>query len=152
MQKAAVYKPDNHLGRTLDARDAPAAERLVGDAGARLASLREQLVVYVRAETNKVLIYGDAPEDQLFAESTALGEAALSVAEVAGAAGMAGLGEVARGIYSLTNAVRTQGFWHAEAVHVHIGALALLCRLGREDDGTVANQLHAMRRSLGVSD
>ena len=101
---------------------------------------------------SKVLIYGDAPEDQLFAESAILGAAALSVAEVAGAAGMAGVGEVARGICALTNAVRTKGFWHAEAVRVHINALSLLCQSGREDDGSVAKQLNTMRTALGVSE
>lgn len=152
MLKPQVYTPKNTLQSMLDAEFAPTPEQLVSDASTRVAGLREKLMVHVRAEVEKVLVYADVPEQQLFSEVDAVGAAALSVAEVAGAAGMAGIGEVARGIRVLTGAVRGKGFWHAEALRLHINTLALLSKTEREDDQGVAEHLHAMRKTLGVGE
>jgi len=94
-------------------------------------------------------------EEVLFAECRTLSDAALNVAEVAGAAGMDALGEVARGISAMVESLTTSGVWHSDALKLHLDALALINQAGgrmTEENKVILARLRGMRATVGVTE
>jgi hypothetical protein len=137
----------------LDTIDAPMAHELVFDANERVKLLEGAIRAYVAEKLKEISWYADQGEEVMFAESRSLADAAFSVAEVAGAAGLQSIGEIARGIGAMVENLFTSGVWHTDALQLHIGALALI---NEDGSGTTAENAHilerlrAMREAVGV--
>jgi hypothetical protein len=58
----------------------------------------------------------------VFAECRALGLQAQSICEVASLAGWTTIGEAARGIIEMVEALINSGAWHTEALQLHVEA------------------------------
>lgn len=65
-----------------------------------------------------ILSFSEADELTVFSECRTLQAAAIAVAEVAGAAGMGAIGEIARGIYAMVDSLNTTGSIHIEALQL----------------------------------
>lgn len=151
MPKPRIFKSVNRLAKTISSSDAQPQELLISRAEANVAELGDTFRAHIRANVAEILKHSGQPEDVLFAESKTLGDAALSIAEIAGAANMEAIGEVARGISAMIAGLAT-GVWHSDALLVHVRSLALVSQLGppTPQDAVVLDRLAAMRKTIGV--
>ena len=153
MPAPKIFTPENKLAKVLGGIEALPAEKLVAAANTRVGLLRESLRAYVRSKVEIILSFTDASEVDLFTECAAIEDAALGVAEVAGAAGLAAVGEVARGISAMLASLRSRGAWHTEALRVHIASLAIVSQnggAGSAENDLVNTRLAVMRRAIGI--
>jgi hypothetical protein len=155
MAATRIFTPKNRLAGIIGDSQDPTAEALQARAEARVESLKEDIEQFLAQRVATIERIATEREDILFAECLALGEAALSVCEVAGSAGHKTLGEVARGIHAMVDALVTQGVWHTEALQAHMNALAVVAANPEtpvEDVGKMLARLKAMRDRIGVQD
>lgn len=153
MTAARIFTPENRLSKILETIDGPTAAELVMDAECRVAQLSEAIHAYVEEKLKEILAFASQGEEVLFAECQTLSEAALNVAEVAGAAEMEATGEVARGISAMVDSLMTSGVWHSDALKLHLDALALVNQAGggmSEENQTILARLRGMREAVGV--
>jgi hypothetical protein len=153
MTAARIFTPENRLSKILLAIDAPTSDDLIADASMRVAQLEGAIRAYVAEQLKEIMAYANAGEDVLFAESRTLGDKALNVAEVAGAAGMDAVGEVARGISAMVDNLVSSGVWRTDALKLHLNALALVNRGGGErtpESDLILKRLRGMREAVGV--
>ena len=151
--KARVFTPENRLANVLSSLEGIPAGELVVSAQARVAALETAVRGYVAMKLDEIMAFTDMAEHDLFAECRTLGGLARNVAEVAGAAGLAAIGEVAAGIDAMVESLVTSGVWHTDALRLHLDALALLNgRTGAsaEEDEVVLARLRNMRKAIGV--
>jgi hypothetical protein len=101
-----------------------------------------------------IIAFAACSEEDLFAESSKLGRHALNVADIAGAAGLKTIGEVANGINSLLQNLSSSGLWHSEALRLHLNAMALINEgsAGAQAEAVVLERLRAMRRAIGAQE
>ena len=93
------------------------------------------------------------PESELFAQSEALGAAALAICEVASVCDMAAVGEAAQGVYAVVRALRSHGLWHTAALTAHIRSLLLLTSDPAPTEAEtrkILDRLTGMRAFVGV--
>lgn len=153
MTAARVFKPENRLARILNNHTGKAARDLISDADEHVERLADSIRGFVAGKVRTLARFGDASEDLLFAESRAIGKHALDVAEVAGAAGLGLVGDIARGIAAMVDGLVRDGIWHSDALRLHIRSLQLVhnaplaCEGGEQD---MVDHLFAMRQALGV--
>ncbi|MFC3070607.1 hypothetical protein [Phenylobacterium soli] len=155
MSSARIFTPENRLAKILETIDAPTAAELVNDAECRVAQLSEAIHGYVEAKLQEILVFATQSEEVLFAECQTLADAAMNVAEVAGAAEMEAIGEVARGISAMVEGLTTSGVWHSDALKLHLDALALVNQNGgglTDENKTILARLRGMREAVGVAD
>ena len=81
----------------------------------------------------------------VFAECRALGLHAQSICKVASLAGWTTIGEAARGIIEMVEALINSGAWRTEALQLHVDALALLNKDPTPSDA-VAEQILLLRQ------
>lgn len=150
---ARIFTPENRLANILHSADAPTGAELVAAAEGRLANLQDRIRDYVAEKHKEIVAYAALGDDILFAECGALGEAALGVAEVAGAAGLVTVGEIARGISAMVDSLFSSGVWHTDALRLHIDALALVdphASDGAPDSDRILKRLRTMREAVGI--
>lgn len=153
MTVARIFTPENRLAKILESMDAPTAAELVMEAECRVAQLSEAIHAYVEEKLREILAFASQGEEVLFAECQTLSDAALKVAEVAGAAEMEATGEVARGISAMVDGLMTSGIWHSDALKLHLDALALVNQNGgglTEENKVILARLRGMREAVGV--
>ena len=155
MAKARVFTPENRLAKTFGTTAGCSAPELIAAAEVRVTALRPAIRAHVSQKLEAILRYASEGDDVLFAESCNLGEAALSIAEVAGAAGLETVGEIARGISAMVENLVTRGVWHTDALRLHIQALSLTSQTS--DDASSENRLmlerlQTMRKVLDVAE
>lgn len=153
MSVVRIFTPPNPMAAMVGGPEDPTVASLARDAEARVAQMRAGLRQFVRDQHRTIARLTAEPEEMVFAEARAVGDAALAICEVAGAAGMEPAGEAARGVYAMVQALVTRGIWHSEALQLHIGALALFN--GEDpppsaDCGQILKRLKAMRDWIGV--
>jgi hypothetical protein len=145
--------PENRLAKALTERGGRTAEEMAVNARARLETLGEQLRASVEEHLAQIMAMQHEGDRAIRARSLELSHAALSIAEVAGAAGLRPLGEAARGLHAMLEGLLANGLWHAEATTLHIAALGLLSApdaVGPADVDLVLARLQAMRAAIGV--
>lgn len=155
MTVARIFTPENRLAKILETLDGPTAAELVAEADGRVEKLSAAIQEYVQEKLQAILSFASQGEDVLFAECRTLSDAALNVAEVAGAAGMEAVGEVARGISAMVDSLLTSGVWHSDALKLHLDALALLSQGGvrsSEESKMILARLRGMREAVGVAE
>ena len=89
------------------------------------------------------------------ARSAELSRIALRIAEVAPAIGAPETGEAARGVFAMIEAYRAEGQLRADALNLHLAAIALFegaTRLSPEETARLLQQLSEMRAAVGVLD
>jgi hypothetical protein len=166
-----IFTPENRLAKVLLNVDAPMAHQLIQQADVRVAQLtdavREQVICklrkehdvgklekeYVAAKLRAILDLAGVTEEDLLAECQAIGQAATEIAEVAGAAGMATIGEIARGVAAMVENQIKRGTWHGEALRLHINTLSLMGQGDSETpeaDAKLADELRVLRKAIGV--
>lgn len=153
MSVTRISSPENRLVKILDELSGVPASKLIADADRRVVALAGAIRAYVAEQIELLLPYAEVSEDVLFAESPAVGEIALHIAEVAAAAKLDAVGEIARGIAAMIDSLRQSGVWHSDALRVHIRSLLLLnqeAQPGSNKD--VLEHLFAMRKSIGVAE
>lgn len=150
-----ITTPPNRLSRFLGGPGAVASDDLVREAEARVAELKPQLLDFIALEIETILAIGGQSEEIVFAECRALADAALRVAEVAGAADAHALGEVARGIRAMVESLFIAGVWHSDALRLHVEAIAMLAHgpeQSPEELRVITERLRRMRQRIGVID
>lgn len=155
MTAARIFTPENRLAKILQTLDGPTTSELVADADARVSKLAGAIRSYVEEKLDAILAFAEQGEDVLFAECRTLSEVSLNVAEVAGAAGMEAIGEVARGITAMVDSLVTNGVWHSDALKLHLNALALVNQAGgklTEENQVILTRLKGMREAVGVNE
>ena len=153
MAEPKLITPENRLAAVRGRDGDPTIESMARAAEKRVAALGPSLRAHVNHQCRLIRELAAADDDTLLANAQAIGEAARSVCEVAGAAGMSAAGEAARGIFAMIDAWRASGLWHAEGLRLHVGALALLqtdCPPGRAESEKILARLKAMREWAGV--
>ena len=153
MTVARIFTPENRLAKILDNLDAPTAAELVAEAEGRVSKLSVAIRGYVEEKLTTIMAFATQGEDVLFAECQTLSDAALNVAEVAGAAEMEAIGEVARGISAMVDGLISSGVWHSDALKLHLDALALVNQGGgkmTDENKVILARLRGMRDAVGV--
>lgn len=154
MKKVIIFAPDNRLATILDPQGAPFGE-LVAAADERLDALGDQIRAFVAAETERMLAIHELGEEEMFGRARELGERASAVAEVAGAAGLDDVGEVANGIYAMVEGLLESGVWHSDALGLHLSVLRLMSSEtpleAKAREATLA-RLRVMRTRVGVEE
>ena len=151
--KPKMIIPRNRLAGMVDAPKGDNARSLVDAAAEQLIVLRPSLEAYVRPRVKRLLSFMAEPDESLFAESRSLGAAALEIAEVAGAADMVTVGEIARGISAMVDSLVANGIWHSDALRVHLHALSLAASAADPSGGPIMlDRLRAMRGALGITE
>lgn len=77
----------------------------------------------------------------------------MHIAEVAEGAGMKAVGSVARGICVMLDGLVSRGVWHADALRVHLRALAFLhVQSSQSADLAIVEELRSLRSSFGFAE
>lgn len=140
------------LSAELHPTDATAAT-LVAAAEARTSRLDNSVRAFVEARVGVIMGAAEGDDHSVAARREELGAAALDIAEVAGAAGQATLGEVARGFSVLAIRAAEDGSWAAGLVREHLNALKTVReRSGQDpfDTDILLARLRAQRIRAGL--
>jgi hypothetical protein len=153
LNSARVFTPDNHLARLLRP-GAPTATELLADADSRLTALAGTIRIFISNKLTEILPFAEQTDDVLFAECRDIAGIAMNIAEVAGAAGLEALGDVARGIYVMIDGLVSLGVWHTDALRLHIRSLSLLSPDAgpstAQDERRIVENLRLMREAIGL--
>lgn len=153
MGEVRIIEAENRLAKILQGLGGASVNELVRDAEGKVVDLEGKIRGFVQENLKQLLAYAGKGEDVLFADARKLGGYARDIAEVAGAAGMEGIGEVARGISAMIDNLRSNGLWHTDALKLHLDSLLLLGQgpaLGRDEQALVLKRLQTMRKAIGV--
>jgi hypothetical protein len=148
-----IIKAENRLAKIIGQLGGVSSGELVRDADGKVQDLSGEIRAFVQENLTPLLGYVGKSEDVLFADSRKLGGYARNIAEVAGAAGMEGVGEIARGISSMIDNLSASWLWHSDALKLHLDSLALMnqgAALDRDAQALVLNRLQTMRQAVGV--
>lgn len=153
MSVVKIFTPENPLADIIGGPDDPTVASLARDAETRVHALRDQIRAHVAQQHVILARHADGPEEDVFANCRSIATAARSISDVAGAADMETVGEAARGIFALINALGSKGVWHTDALKLHIDALALFnsdAPPTRSDAAQMLKRLKSMRDWIGV--
>jgi hypothetical protein len=146
-----VFHPPNRLAKALVETGGRTAEEAVASAEARVGELASSLRRSIDVQVEALLALHRAGAAALPDHTGELADAAMGLAEIAGAAGRAELGEVARGVLAMLE--HPGGAARADALDLHLSAVALLrAGAGRGETETVLERLQDLRAALGVTD
>lgn len=154
MPAARVFTPENRLAEVLQTTRGIAANELIADAEKRVADQDASIRAYVFERVKSILSMVDGEDSMTGGRTAEIGARAMQIAEVAGAAGLGSLGEVARGISAMVEAAGPEGSPRPEALALHLDALRLLDRNGGHVEGEeqMLVRLRALRTAVGVAD
>ena len=153
MGAVRIFTPENRLANIVGGPADSTADELERRAAERVAAIAPGLRQFVSEKVAEIEQIAQLPEETIFAESLALGDAALAICEIAAAAGLGPLGEAARGIATMVDALVSDGVWHTDALLLHINALAMFTLhpdLDLAEVQTILARLKAMRDGIGV--
>jgi uncharacterized protein YnzC (UPF0291/DUF896 family) len=153
MAVVKTFNPANRLAQILEGSEGVSFEEMVAASEVRVEDLLPGLRESVREKINAITVIHDEGEDSLFARSQEVGDLAMNIAEVAGAARLPALGEVARGICAMIESLLSAGVWHTDGLNLHIMSLTLLSAgkpLPADEVRKMLKQLREMRRAIGV--
>ena len=152
MTAVRIFNPPNRLAKIVEGHDGVAFNDLVTASERRIEDLQDDIREYVREEVKRIVgIYAHG-EEIMFARCKELGDAAMNVADVAGAAKLCDLGEVAGGIRAMIDSLFGKGVWHTDALEAHITSLILFNAESpsKEEADKVLSRLSKMRAAVGV--
>tara|TARA_R110002124_G_scaffold79137_2_gene210641 strand:+ start:4413 stop:4880 length:468 start_codon:yes stop_codon:yes gene_type:complete len=154
LKTARIFTPENRLARHLR-QGGPTPAELIAEADSRVTALAGSIRVFVTGKLQEIVALCDQSDDVLFAKSDSISGLAMNVAEVAGAARLDALGDVARGVITMIEGLKTLGVWHTDALRVHIRSLSLLnpgaAPMSPQDQAQIVENLRDMRQSIGLT-
>ena len=153
MKPVKIFVPANRLAKIVQGNEGIAFEALVADCEKRLLLMKDELQAYVREQIREIVSIHAQGEDLMFARCKELGLAAMNIADVAGIAKLAEVGEAAHGIRAMIDSLVRKGVWHTDALELHITSLVLLSSEpapSQEEIGRVLGRLRKMRAAIGV--
>lgn len=153
MSKVHIFRPVNFLANIFKTSDAPTTDQLIADATVRVIKMEDSIRTFVAEKIAIIETFAEETDEALDAAHQVIGTSAMNIAEVAGAARMEAIGEIARGIAVMVDGKKARDVWHPEALRVHIRALKRLdttaCETSDEDD-LIAENLRLMRTAIGL--
>lgn len=155
MSATRIFTPENRLAMALEGIETVPVQVLAAEAERRVARMGAAIRAYVAEKLEVITRYASQSDEALFGECRGLGSAALDIAEVAAAAEMDAIGEVACGIRTMIDALLSSGVWHTDALRLHIDALFLLNQTGGRRDAEneiILARLRTMRDAIGVTE
>ena len=153
MGTVRIFTPENDLAGIIGGPKDMTVDELERRAVERVGSMGPSLRAFVDERLAAIEHISLQPEETIFAESLALGDAALAICEVAATGDLARIGEAARGISNMVDALVSSGVWHTEALKLHVDALMMFAArptMGAEEAETILKRLKAMRDGIGV--
>lgn len=126
MSVVKIFTPENRLAKVIGGMGDATAEELAKNAEGRVRALRPVIRKRVQEIAEELALLSERPETEIFAECKALGDKALEICEIAGAADLQAIGDAARGVHALIDALFTAGVWHTEALKLHVESLMVL--------------------------
>lgn len=153
MKPARIFTPPNRLAKLLVGHDRVAFDVLVDNAEKRIETIREDVQAQVRKDIGRIMAIHSQGEEIMFARCREIGDAAMAIADVAGAAGMPELGEIASGVRAMVDSLFYKGVWHTDALELHITSLLLLESdppPAAEEVERVLTRLRKLRAAVGV--
>lgn len=153
MSAVRIFTPKNRLAKVLIGDRGEEYDELVARSEKRVESLADDIRAFVAHQISRILCVYECGEVEVFGSCLEISDAAMNIAETAGAAKMEEIGEVARGIRAMVDGLVASGIWHADALALHIDFLALL------NGGTPPTQaearktltrLQSMRAAIGI--
>lgn len=153
MKPARVFTPPNRLAKVLVGADRIAFDTLVEEAEVRIEVIRDDIQTEVRRNIARIMSIYVLGEEIMFARCREIGDAAMAIADVAGAVGMPALGEVAGGIRAMVDSLFYKGVWHTDALELHITSLMLMESdppPAQDEIERVLTRLSKLRRTVGV--
>lgn len=153
MSVVRIFTPDNRLAHVVGGPNDPTAASLVRDAETRLRPLQAGIRKDVADQCAIIARLAAGPEEEVFGCSREIGDAARYICEIAGVAELHAVGEAARGVHAMINALVSEGVWHTEALKLHVDAVALFnsdAPPSASETDKILARLKAMRDWVGV--
>jgi len=153
MTKVRIFNPPNGLAKILEGGEGVHFDELVAGSEGRIGEMKDVLQDYVRDQARRVVWFGSLEEEIIFARCGELSQAAMNIADVAGAAELEQLGEVAHGIRAMIDSLYCKGVWHTDALEAHITSLALLNSEpppSVKEGDAILKRLARVRAAIGV--
>ena len=155
MTAVKIFTPVNRLKETVTERYGRDREQLARASEARVEQLAPQLRAQVAEKVARLVALRQVEVDHLCQHTLEIGDAAMGIAELAGAAGQPRLGEAARGVLAMLPALRAGDSRAANAMLVHLTSLELISGQepgGGDDLAAVLARLAGLRQALGLPD
>ena len=155
MPDGRISSPAGGLGAILVETGGRTITDMVAEAESRVATLSSAIRAYSAEQVREILDIYRRGEVAMFTESRTVSTLAMNIAETASVAHMTALGEAARGICAMIDALIDDGVWHTEALAAHINSLALLSRPeapGEKEAAPIIARLAALRAAVGITD
>ncbi|HEY3696718.1 hypothetical protein [Phenylobacterium sp.] len=153
MTPVRVFTPPNRLAKVLIETGGRTADEAAATAGAHIEELGPSLRRAVDIQVLRLIELHRTGEPALSWRAPELSDAAMQLAEIAGAAGRSDLGEVARGVLAMIG--HQTGGPRADVIDLHLSALALLHggsgAAGQASD-VILRRLQDLRAAIGVSE
>jgi hypothetical protein len=153
MTNTRIFTPKNHLASILSDSAGKTAATLSAASQALLDGMAEGLREKLQIQISRLMAFRAGGE--ALSRVLELGDVAMNIVEIAGAAGRPQLGEAARGVLAMTDGQDCAAPAFRDALAVHVGAVLLLAAdpaPTQEDAEGVLRQLLDVRRFLGVMD
>ncbi len=155
MADVHISTPRNRLAKVLTGIGGRTIDDMSRDAEARVATLSGAIHAFAAAQVAEIMKIQRQGEIAMFSESRSVSALAMKIAEIAGAGQMHGLGEAARGVCAMVDALTRDGVWHTGALEAHLNALVLFsCPQppGEAEMGRIIAKLSELRATVGISD
>lgn len=155
MDDVHISTPQNRLAKVLEGIGGRTIDDMARDAETRVATLSGAIRAFAAAQVAEIMKIHRQGEIAMFSESRSVSTLAMNIAETAGAGQMHGLGEAARGVCAMVDALTGDGVWHTEALEAHLNALVLFSCPQPPGEGEMARiiaKLSELREAVGISD
>jgi hypothetical protein len=141
------------LAKILGGPMSPPVSSLVAAAEGRVASLEHTIAAHVRERAARILSHIRLPDAALHEARRELAAEANGIVDVAGAARLGLIGEVARGLGAALRHESQAERWRAAPIRLHIEALAVaMSGPGADEAALLLSRLKALRARLGVTE
>ncbi len=155
MDDVRISTPRNRLAKILEGIGGRTIADMSSDAESRVAVLAGAIRKFAAAQVAEIMEIHRQGEIAMFSESRRVSSLAMNIAETAGAGQMHPLGEAARGVCAMIDALIADGVWHTEALEAHLNALVLFScphAPGEKEMARVVARLSELRAAVGITD
>ena len=152
---ARAFQPPNRLASILTDPDAPTVAELIDEAEMRVSALSHEIRARVDSDCDRIMDRFEHSADSGQDDYAAIGEIALTVAELGGACGAGALGDIARGLHAMTDSLACGRAWDARVFRLHVETLALMRqqpRAGTAEHRALLYGLAALREKAGIEE
>ncbi|RYG87611.1 MAG: hypothetical protein EON58_20605 [Alphaproteobacteria bacterium] len=154
MAEPRIFTPTSRLREMVGLASGSNEEELIADADIRVARQRDALREFVFSRLNELQAYQGSSDEELFSARSAIAVIAIHIADVAAAAALTTVGEIAGGIQAMLEAGEAGGIWHTGAMRLHLRSLQLVRDNddAADENALILQRLATLRRAVGVAD